>query len=152
MFKRTVLYAGLRSTLQELSRLVNGRILDIKDRIGGFQRGLVVLQMLDGRFDAAFSSSGYFLVYDKRVGDVVFEREREWTEGEVRRRLRRGRVLEFCLDLDGHVNVELEEPRIRTNPYKRIDRVPVEEYLIDNGAFRRLARTHRNCLWDNVYI
>ena len=142
MFERIALYTGLRSTYQELSYMINGRILNVHDTIGGFQRGLVVLQDLDGKFSAAFSSSGYFLVHDGDVGDIRFERERGWSKIEAGRRLRRSSFLEFQVELDGHANVELNTPRTRSFPYRTIDRISVEQYLMENGAFQKLARAY----------
>ncbi len=151
MFERIALYAGLRSTYLELSHMINGRILNIHDNFGGFQRGLIVLQTLDGEFNAAFSSSGYFLVHDGEVGDTIFKRERGWSRKESGRRLRRGNVLEFQVELDGHANVELDKSRVKFFPYTRVDRIPVEEYLMDNGAFQNLKRA-QNATYERLQM
>ncbi|MBU2639197.1 MAG: hypothetical protein KKG75_00655 [Nanoarchaeota archaeon] len=155
MFERIAIYAGLRSTYQELGKYKTGMPL-IHTSLN-FQRGLIVLKDLDGDFDMAFSSFGYFLVGDGNVGSIHFEREREWKEREAMKRLRRGNLVDARVSLDGHVNVELDEPR-NVNAgglFSRIeiDRLKVEQYLMEkHEAFPRLKKRYAKALAEEIAI
>lgn len=98
-----VTYSGLRSTGEELEVFEKIAVLDelippiphIRDEIGGFQRALITTSTLEGALTSHYSVSGFFMVYDGKVGQVQFLKElRKWTNEEVRARLRKPTTIE----------------------------------------------------------
>jgi hypothetical protein len=155
MPKYNVAYKGLKSTYVELNEFIGDRFLNIHDWISGFQRGLIVIKSPDSsKINESYSITGYFINHDGTPGNIQFEREsKQWTEKEIREKLKRGKVLETLVELDEDKNVILKEPRCiprymvsvpLSTPLATVDKISLEHYLMETlGAFPRLYSKYR---------
>jgi len=146
MSQHNIAYKGLKSTYAEVKEFIGDRFLNIHDWIDGFQRGLIVVRSPDGsEINEAYSVAGYFINHDGEARNIQFKREpKQWTEKEIREKLRRGGVLDTLVELDENGNVLLKEARYESlMPPTKVDRIPLEQYLLENvGAFPRLNSRH----------
>lgn len=146
MPQHNIAYKGLKSTYAEVKEFIGEGFLNIHGWIDGFQRGLIVVRSSNGsEINEAYSVAGYFINHDGEAGNIQFKREpKQWTEKEIREKLRRGKVLDTLVELDEKGNILLEEPRYESLiPPTKVDRILLEQYLLENiGAFPRLNFQH----------
>lgn len=132
MAKYTVLYKNLKSDETQMKYLKSSLSLKRNEKIGGFQRGLVVLRDLDSdKTIEAYSFLAYFLNQKNIASHISFKREPIiWKPYEVKRKLSQGHIEDVTVEINENQKVQTARPTLNILG-KLTDELPLEEYLLD---------------------